>query len=181
MPGLYQWSCKYWACPLFLSNTALFWRPSPLRAFLSSRSCWGFRNTVTTTSTSWTPSRRSFCCCIKVSSSDSSAPEELQYTAPNPDPLLSERREWRGHPEVVHRSPSSQRERLLPGADEEVCGVAEERRRGWVSQINLMLSTTHVPLYSSVARISDVRLSCVSESESEEETDWDWSRFFILE
>lgn len=41
--------------------------------------------------------------------------------------------EWRGHSEVVHRSPSGQRKRLLPGADEEVCGVAEECRRGWVA------------------------------------------------
>lgn len=46
---------------------------------------------------------------------------------------FSERCEWRGDPEVVHRSPSGQRKRLLPGADEEVRGVAEERRRGWVA------------------------------------------------
>lgn len=87
--------------------------------------------------------------------------------------------EWRGHSEVVHRSPSGQRKRLLPGADEEVCGVAEERRRGWVAIpvkpdgfYSFKDKSPSGFLYCSF----DVSLSCVSESESEEETDGDWSR-----
>ena len=50
-----------------LSNTAFCWKRSPPRAFLSSPCCWRSRSTATTTSTSWRPSRRSWCCFTKVS------------------------------------------------------------------------------------------------------------------
>ncbi len=48
------------------SNTAHCWRPSPPRACLSSRSCWRYRSTATTISTSWRPSRRLWCFFTKV-------------------------------------------------------------------------------------------------------------------
>lgn len=48
------------------SNTAHCWRPSPPRACLSSPSCWRSRSTATTISTSWRPSRRSWCFFTKV-------------------------------------------------------------------------------------------------------------------
>lgn len=50
-----------------LSNTAHCWKLLPPRASLNSLSCWRSRSTVTTTFTSWRPSRKLWFCSTKVS------------------------------------------------------------------------------------------------------------------
>lgn len=48
------------------SNTARCWTPSRHKACLNSLCSWRSRSTATTTSTSWRPSRRLWCCSTKV-------------------------------------------------------------------------------------------------------------------